>query len=73
MADDIFADFPTITPGRITWGDLRRIQAWRESHGIGQDCSQAIIDAYREEGHGAAAAGLQMGLIDYGQASGEVD
>jgi hypothetical protein len=69
---DIFADYPPITPGRITWAQLRAIVEWRDRHRIG-DCSLATLEACREEGQSAARAGLELGLIDYGQASGDVD
>lgn len=64
--------FPPITPGRIGWGTLRKIIEWEQRHGIGK-VSQKTLDGYREEGYSAAQAGLELGLIDYGQASGDVD
>ncbi len=70
--DDLFADFPPLTPGRITYGTLRAIIEWQERHGIG-DVSLATLEACREEGMGAARAGLELGLIDYGQATGQTD
>lgn len=51
-------------------GDLRRINDWEVRHGL-SPCRRSEIDAYQDEGYGAAQAGLQMDLIDYGQASGE--
>ena len=68
-ADDLFADYPKYTPGRIGWGTLLQIVEWQDRHGIG-DASAETVRAYREEGYGAAQAGLMLGLIDYGQASG---
>jgi hypothetical protein len=70
MTADIFDDFPKLTPGRITYAQLRSIVAWRDSHGIGGDVTLAMVDAFQEEGQTAPIAGLEMGLIDYGQASG---
>lgn len=70
--DEMYRDFPAIKPGRITYGDLRRINEWEVRHGLSH-CRRDEIDAYQGEGHGAAQAGLLMGMIDYGQASGEVD
>lgn len=72
-AEDIFADFPTLTPGRITYGQLRQIVEWRTKHGLHDRPSQATLDACRDEGQSAAAAGLELGLIDYGQATGLSD
>ena len=69
---DIFADYPEITPGRITYGQLRDIIEWRGRHAIG-DVSLAMLGCYRDEGQGAARAGLELGLIDYGQASGDTE
>lgn len=68
-ADELFADYPKYTPGRIGWGTLLQIVEWQERHGIG-DVSAETVRAYREEGYGAAQAGLMLGLLDYGQASG---
>jgi hypothetical protein len=68
-ADDLFADYPKYTTGRIGWGTLLQIVEWQDRHGIG-DVSAETVQAYREEGYGAAQAGLMLGLIDYGQASG---
>lgn len=71
MSDlDIFADYPQITPGRITYGALRAIVAWRDRHGIGDHVTPATLDACAKEGQSAAQAGLELGLIDYGQATG---
>lgn len=70
--DDLFADYPPLTPGRITWGTLLAIVEWQERHGIGS-VSAETVRSYRDEGYGPAQAGLDMGLIDYGQASGEKD
>ena len=67
MTDD---DYPRLTPGRISYATLRAIVKWRESHGIGDAVSLEMVNAYQEEGQTAAVAGLEMGLIDYGQASG---
>jgi hypothetical protein len=69
-AADIFDDFPKLTPGRISYGQLRAIVEWRERHGIGGDVTLAMVDAFQEEGQTAPIAGLELGLIDYGQASG---
>ena len=66
---DIFADYPKYTPGRVGWGDLFRIIEWQNRHVIGS-VSKATLNSYREEGYSAAQAGLETGLIDYGQASG---
>lgn len=71
MSDlDIFADYPQITPGRITYGALRAIVVWRDRHGIGDHVTLATLDACADEGQSAAQAGLELGLIDYGQATG---
>jgi hypothetical protein len=70
--DELFADYPPITPGRITYGQLRAIIEWQQRHGIA-DVSLATLEAYREEGQTAPIAGLELGLIDYGQASGQVE
>ena len=67
--DDIFADFPPLTPGRIMWGTLFKIIEWEQRHGIGST-SRETLRAYMDDGYGAAQAGLELGLIDYGQASG---
>ncbi len=67
--DDIFADYPKYTPGQIGWGTLLRIVEWEQSHGIG-NVSAETVNAYREEGYGAAQAGVMLGLLDYGQATG---
>lgn len=68
-ADAMFADFPRLTPGRITYGTLLAIVEWRDRHGIG-DVSKETVLAYQEEGQTAGRAGLELGLIDYGQATG---
>ena len=68
-ADELYADYPKYTTGRIGWGTLLQIVEWQDRHGIG-DVSAETVQAYREEGYGAAQAGLMLGLIDYGQASG---
>jgi hypothetical protein len=68
--DDIFVDYPRITPGRITYAQLRAIVDWRARHEIGGDVSLAMVDAFQEEGQTAPIAGLELGLIDYGQATG---
>lgn len=65
-------DFPHITPGQIGWGTLRNIIEWEQRCGIG-NVSQKTLDFYREEGYSAAQTGLELGLIDYGQASGDDD
>lgn len=70
--DAFYASHPVIKPGRITYADLKRINAWGVEQGLDTDRSREI-EAYRDEGYRAADAGLRMGLIDYGQASGEVD
>ena len=67
--DDIFADYPKYTPGPIGWGTLLRIVEGEQRHGIGSTSAETVR-AYREEGYGAAQAGLMLGLIDYGQATG---
>lgn len=67
--DDIFADYPKFTPGRIGWGTLFAIFEWQERHGIAST-TRPILEAYHEEGQSAAVAGLTLGLIDYGQATG---
>jgi hypothetical protein len=67
--NELFADYPQIVPGRITWSALLRIVEWQERHGIA-DVTAETVRACREEGQGAAQAGLSLGLIDYGQASG---
>jgi hypothetical protein len=67
---NIFDDYPGVIPGRITYPVLRRIVEWRDRHGIGDSKTMAMLDAYQDEGQTAAIAGLEMGLIDYGQASG---
>ena len=66
---DIFADYPEYTPGKIGWGTLLRIVEWQDRHGIG-DVSADTVRAYRDEGYGAAQAGVMLGLLDYGQATG---
>lgn len=71
--DELFADYPPLTPGRITYGTLVAIVKWRERHGIGGDVTEDTVLAYREEGQTAGRAGLEMGLIDYGQATGADD
>lgn len=70
---DLFDDYPTLKPGRITYANLRAIVEWRDRHGINDEVSLATVEAYREEGYSAAQAGVQMGLIDYGQATGDPD
>lgn len=67
--DTMFEDYPKITPGRITYGTLLALVEWRDRHGIGGVSKNTVL-AYREEGQTAAIAGLELGLIDYGQASG---
>ena len=69
---DIHADYPQYTPGQITYGVLRRIIEWQQRHGI-CDTTLATLDSCREEGVPAARAGLELGLMDYGQASGDPD
>lgn len=66
---DIFDDYPKFEPGRVGWGTLFKIVEWQDRHGIG-DISRETVEAFREDGYGAAQAGLMMGLIDYGQATG---
>ena len=66
---DIFADYPEYTPGQIGWGTLLRIVEWQDRNGIG-DVSADTVRAYRDEGYGAAQAGVMLGLLDYGQATG---
>lgn len=68
-SNDITSDKPRITPGKITWGDLYALQKWEQSHGI-SSITKSDIDDYREEGYRAIDAGLQLGLIDYAQATG---
>ena len=68
--NDIFADFPEFKPGNIGWGTLYRIIEWEQRHGI-NTVGKEVLEAYREDGYGATQAGLMLGLIDYGQASGE--
>lgn len=70
--DDLFADYPKITPGRITWSQLHAIVDWQERHGIA-DVTHGTLAACWEEGQSAARAGLELGLIDYGQATGSDD
>lgn len=72
IEDDIFADFPPLRPGMIMWGTLFKIIEWEQRHGIG-NVSRETLKGYQEEGYGAAQAGLELGLIDYGQASGSED
>ncbi len=67
--DDIFADYPKYTPGQIGWGTLLRIVEWEQRHGIGSTSAETVR-AYQEEGYGAAQAGVMLGLLDYGQATG---
>ena len=66
---DIFADYPEYTPGQIGWGTLLRIVEWQDRNGIG-DVSADTVRAYRDEVYGAAQAGVMLGLLDYGQATG---
>jgi hypothetical protein len=68
--NELFEDYPTITPGRITYAQLRAVVDWRHKHNIGGDVTLAMVDAFQEEGQTAPIAGLELGLIDYGQASG---
>ena len=68
-ADAMFADYPRLTPGRITYGTLLAIVEWRDRHGIGGVPKETVL-AYQEEGQMAGRAGLELGLIDYGQATG---
>jgi len=70
--DDIFSDYPKYTAGRITWGVLLAIVEWRIRHGL-ESVSADDVRGYREEGYGPSQAGLEMGLIDYGQATGSYD
>lgn len=70
--DSLFADYPKLTPGRITYGTLLEIVEWLDRHGIG-NVSKNMVLAYQEEGHSAGRAGLELGLIDYGQATGRDD
>lgn len=68
--DAMFADFPPLTPGCITYGTLLAIVEWRKRHGL--DCvSKGTVRACRGEGQPAGQAGLELGLIDYGQATGD--
>lgn len=67
--EDIFADYPKYTPGQIGWGTLLRIVEWEQRHGIGSTSAETVR-AYQEEGYGAAQAGVMLGLLDYGQATG---
>ena len=46
------------------------IVKWRDRHGIGGDVSKDTVLSYQEEGQTAGRAGLELGLIDYGQATG---
>ena len=66
---DIFADYPKYTPGQIGWGTLLQIVEWQNRNGIG-DVSADTVRAYRDEGYGAAQAGVMLGLLDYGRATG---
>ena len=66
---NIFDDYPQFTAGRIGYGTLYKIIEWEQRHGI-NNVSRGTIDACREEGLKAAQAGLELGLIDYGQATG---
>lgn len=68
-ADELFADYPSLVPGKITYSLLNQIIDWQRRHNIGS-VSHSTLDACREEGMRAAQAGLELGLIDYGQASG---
>ncbi len=69
-SDELFADYPSFTPGHITYRTLLAIIDWRNCHDIGDNISKATVLAYQEEGQSAAVAGLELGLIDYGQATG---
>ena len=66
---DIFDDFPEFTPGRVHYGTLKAILRWEQKQGIAT-ITQSEIDAYRLDGYSAARAGLELGLIDYPQATG---
>ena len=70
--DDIFSDYPKYTAGRITWAVLFAIVAWRNRHGVASISADDVRE-YRDEGYGPSQAGLEMGLIDYGQATGIYD
>ncbi len=69
-SDELFADYPIFTPGHITYRTLLAIIDWRNRHGISDNISKDTVLAYQEEGQSAAIAGLELGLIDYGQATG---
>lgn len=61
--DDIFADCPEVTPGKVGWGTLRRLLDWQQRHNIAS-ATHETLDAYREEGYSPAQTGLDLGLID---------
>lgn len=69
QVDALFADYPQITPGRIGWGTLFQIIEWEQRHEIGR-VSKDTVREYRDEGYSPAQAGLELGLIDYPQATG---
>ena len=48
---------------------LFRSVEWQDRNGIG-DVSADTVRVYRDEGYGAAQAGVMLGLLDYGQATG---
>jgi len=68
--ENIFDDFPVFTPGYIGWGTLYKILEWQQRHGIAADVTEDQINDYREDGFSAAQTGLNLGLIDYPQATG---
>ncbi len=70
--DDIFNDKPKVTPGKITYRLLFDLLEWQIRHGI-SDTTEETIEGFREDGYRAWEVGLELGLIDYPQASGCVD
>jgi len=68
----MWEDYPDYIPGNIHYGVLRRILNWEEKWGIAT-ISHAQLDDYRFDGVSAAQAGLELGLIDFGEATGQTD
>lgn len=67
--EDLFRDKPKITAGRITYRLLFDLLDWQIKHGIA-NTTRETIEGFREDGYRAYEAGLELGLIDYPEATG---
>jgi hypothetical protein len=68
-SDLLWDDYPKLTPGRIHYGNLFAILEWEQRNGVATT-TKSTIEAMQEEGYSAAQTGLELGLIDYPQATG---